>query len=160
LPAEQVIPAAHTVVQVPQCNASVLVFTQAPLQSTVPGAQMHALDTQTRPAEHTLLHAPQWLLSTVVSAQVPAQFVGNAAGHAQALFTHDVAPVQAMLQPPQLALSVAVFTHDPEHDLVPVGHTTVHAPPAHDWPDGHGVAHPPQCKGSRLVSTHTPLHSL
>ena len=53
-------------------------------------------------------------------------------------------------QPPQLRLSVWIFTHVaaapsvPPHDVCPDGHVSAQWPPVHDWPGAHVTPHPPQ----------------
>jgi hypothetical protein len=62
-------------------------------------------------------------------------------------------------QPPQFALSDAVFTHEPLHDVWPTPHWA-HRPPLHVCDAPHALPHAPQCFGSFVRSTHVPPQSV
>jgi hypothetical protein len=71
-----------------------------------------------------------------------------------------VTPVQALpplhgwLQPLQLSESVVGSVHDPPQSICPLGQVQL---PVQVFPPMHVLPHMPQLKGSRAVSTHTPL---
>lgn len=56
---------------------------------------------------------------------VPLQAIWPAIGQTQVPDTQLVPPGQPLPQPPQFALSVARFTHDPLHDTVFAAHEQV-----------------------------------
>jgi hypothetical protein len=60
-----------------------------------------------------------------------------------------------VVQVPQWATSVAVFTHVPAQLVEPAGQA--HAPLVHTCPAPHTVVQLPQCAASVVVSAHAPL---
>lgn len=66
--------------------------------------------------------------------------------------------LQAMPQPPQLAVLVAVSMQLPPHFVVPGGQTSVQLPAEQTSPEAHWVLHPPQWAGLDCVSAQTAPH--
>jgi len=75
VPLTQTWPAAHAVLQSPQCLESDIVSTQAPLHATRPDGHVHAPFRQTRPPVQAWPQAPQLNGSVLVFAHTPLQFV-------------------------------------------------------------------------------------
>jgi hypothetical protein len=59
----------------------------------------------------------------------------------------------AMSQPPQWLTLARVSTQEPEHSVVPVGHSTTQAPPPQSSPAGQAMPQSPQFVGSTWTST-------
>jgi hypothetical protein len=96
----------------------------------------------------------------------PAQghLVQNGSGLYDSQFPSTQSSVAPHARPhsPQCRLLVRVFTHPPAQRRVPLGHIDDvgwQLPPAHAWPDAHGLPHPPQFAGSLEVSTHVAPHA-
>jgi len=196
-PAEQVSPVLHFLPHEPQCEASVLVFTQAPehLVSVflhVAGVMepfieleppLQAPAEQVSPDLHFLPQEPQCEASVLVFTQAPEHLVSvflHVAGvmepfielepplHAPA---EQVSPVLHFLpHEPQCEASVLVFTQAPEHFVSVFLHVAgviepfieleppLQAPAAQVSPDLHFLPHEPQCEASVLVLTQEPEH--
>ena len=92
---------------------------------------------------HAPLHAVRPVAQPMVE-QTPAEHTEPAA-HASA-------------HAPQLAGSLATFTHAAPHAMVPIGHT--HAPALQVWSARQAVAQVPQCVRSLWTSTHAPVHEV
>jgi hypothetical protein len=103
-------------------------------------------------AEHSV---PQELVD-VLLVHVPLQSC-MPAGQTQLPAWQLLPPVHTVPQPPQLPLSVPVFTHVPVgepvgHPMLPVGHTQV--PALQLPPMRHALLHMPQLPGSFIQFTH------
>lgn len=97
--------------QAPQLPTSFRMSTHAlPHNVNAVFEQTHFPDWQVEPPGHVLPQAPQLLGSTFRSVQKPLQSVAPV-GHLQLPEVHCVPPLQAMLHPPQLALSELSSTH-------------------------------------------------
>jgi hypothetical protein len=85
VPPAHVWPPIHVVPHVPQFMLSLVVLTQASLQSVSPAPQSPAQspEEQTSPAAHALSHAPQWAGFDASATHVPSHSVVPA-GHAHA----------------------------------------------------------------------------
>jgi hypothetical protein len=81
-------------------------------------------------------------------------------GHVQLPAEHTFPPLQATPQPPQLLLSVCVFTHAPPQFVVPPIHVVEHVPLMHTWPVVHAIVQLPQCIASVAVLMQVPLQSV
>jgi hypothetical protein len=68
---------------------------------------------------------------------------------------HCLPVAQRVLQEPQLALSVWLFTQAPLHSTFPVGQT--HWPPVQDCPGAHLLPQAPQLFVSAATERHVPL---
>ena len=133
--------ALQMLLQAPQLLTSVVVFTQVPLQSVCPLAQLvvtHEPFTQLCPLEQAAQTAPavpQELAVVGVTQVLPLQQPFGQEVELQLVEeVHcpltQVWPLKhAWPQVPQLAGSFAVFTHAPPHTMSPPGQEAAHRPP-------------------------------
>ncbi len=121
-------------------------------------AGRHTPARQASPASHAASHTPQCIALVARSTQSSPQVTrpgSQADSHEPA--THVSSGVsQALLQAPQLALSVCVLTQLVPHPDRPEGHS--HAPSRQDCPTGQVAPQDPQLTGSVSVFTQTSLH--
>ena len=125
--AEHTWPVEQTVPHMPQFPASVATFTHDEPHSVVPPAQLtpHLPAEHTWPLGQTVPQVPQFAERSVAHGDTSAHALGRAASpHKRPhLPAEHTSPVQAVPQVPQLALSVATFTHNEPHSVVPPGAT-------------------------------------
>jgi hypothetical protein len=136
VPAWQVAPAGHALLQAPQLKESVPSSTQALSQAEKPvlHCSRHCPALQMgeafRPLGHTMLQPPQLAMSLLVSTQklphtVPPQL------DEQAPPVHTEPTAHCWLQPPQLAPSFCVSTQALPQAMKPLLQTALHWPLAH-----------------------------
>lgn len=116
-------------------------------------------------APHTMLHPPQFWVSDPVATHWPLQLVVPLGQLTVQTPLEQTCPApQAVPQPPQLAVSVCVFTHALPHKLSPPLQVLTQLPVTHETepPAGgvHVVPQAPQFCTSLEVLTQRPLHLL
>jgi hypothetical protein len=156
-PASHVVPVGHGIAQPPQFASSVCVFTHwlphiimlAPLHWL-----RHMLFMQIVPASHASSHALQLALVLSGVHWLPSPQGTLPAGHSHSPAWQVVPPVQAVLQPPQCALLVCVFTQASPHWTAGAVHIDMHMPPLpHISPGSQVLSQSPQLAGV-LSGTH------
>lgn len=123
VPLRQPAPSGHWMLQPPQFNGSVIVFTQAAPH----GVSRHVQSELEHeyPGAQGLAHPPQFCASVFVSTHIPLQTVAFP-GQTHCPFMHVVAPVHALLHIPQCWLLVILSMQSTPHAFCG-GHA--HAPP-------------------------------
>src|ERR1044072_7905835 len=92
------------------------------------------------------------------SALVLRRMLGGNSTAPPGMLTHAPlthVPLQAWLQPPQLAALVILPTHALEQSIWPAAEQP-HAPPLQTDPAGHALPQPPQLRALFIVSTQAP----
>lgn len=138
-----------------------LVSTHSPPQSTVEAGQSQLEDRQVRGAAQGVPHAPQFIASKRVSTQVPPQsMIAGINGSQTQLPAPQRRPDRhARPQPPQCEALVSVFTHVPEHSVVPDGQ--VQTPSMHMLsPHANLVRHGSPTFPTQESPSHRPLQQL
>lgn len=143
----------HACLQPPQFESSLWTDTHEPSQYvwSCPHGETHRPAEQAYPLSHATPHAPQLSGSPSRSVQVPLQFV-EPCWHTQRPWTQVADWTQALLQEPQLLVSVCVSTHAPVQNVRPDEQESWHTPPAQPAPGGHEWPQVPQLEGSLCTS--------
>jgi hypothetical protein len=158
-PSRQTSPSAHAVVHVPQWLGSVIGSVHAPVHSTLPAGQLHALALQTSPEGHAPVQEPQWFGSLVGSTQpTTTPHSRSPAGQPQTPSVHVEPGSHALPHAPQFFGSVVATMHPMTgpQSLRPAGHP--HAPAVQTAPSSHAVVQSPQCAGSVVTSVQLVPH--
>lgn len=158
-PAGQSLVAAHVWTDTSH-NGGTTLFTQAKPPSAV-CKQLHTVAgppqlTATAHGVGAPTHTGAGVVQTPLTHTCPAEQHAPPhpvvpGGHTHWPPRHAFPEVQACPHAPQLATSVAKFTHCVPHAVVPAGHT--HLPPRHTLPAAHALPHAPQLATSVRRST-------
>jgi hypothetical protein len=113
---------------------------------------VHTLFWQVCPAPHGLPQAPQFVTLDVTSAHCPPQTCWPATGQMHVPPEQERPAGQALLQPPQWATAVIVFTQAAPHAMSVALHSLVQEPAEQNKPGAQAFPHMPQFWGSYEVS--------
>jgi hypothetical protein len=161
LPPMQLSPLEHTVPQLPQFLASLLVSVHTPLQVVWPKGQVQRLLTQCcpEPKVQDVPQLPQLRSSLVMSTQAPLQLVSWAEHEVTQVSCWQTPPSQTLPQKPQLFGSFKMFLHWPPQSWSKTpGH--VQKLLLQICPPLQAKLHAPQLLMSLVVSTQLPLQSV